>query len=525
MKTVILTILTFISLTTRAGSDLIYANGFELPACIQGEILYQEDFTAPDSTDWNGYNQWQESGNEVALANIVNNQARLIPVSSGYSLARMVHPVETQDAEATYSIYFENANTQGVGFYLRSNGGYLQQTDPTGQGYGVFVERFAAQGAGIGLWYENDGVEISFIRFYDPSFEILDETEYRVRYQVFQESPTTTRLRARFWQAGTTEPDDWQVSYLDDFVPLQNTSGGILVDAWSTQQNGDISDAIRVDDIEVTQLCNPLLNMSNLQTLETGFEFAEGPVWRDDHYLFSDITDNTIYRWDDMSGLQIHNANSGDSNGLNLTLDGSLLAAENTLRRVSIDDGNGPITLLDTYQGDQFNSPNDLVMSELGILYFTDPDYGLNGRPREIPFNGIYSYHPNTGLVAEYMGHQNNNKPNGIRLSPDQNTLYWNDSQAGHLNKMTINPDGSLSDLTRLAENLIIPDGMCIDQSGNIYVATWNGALEVFSPEGNRWGSIPTFETSTTNCTFGDSDLNTLFITTHTAIHRIFINL
>lgn len=254
MKKPLFILLLFIH-SVHAGDDVIFINSFELPSCVQGEVLFQENFTIADSTDWNGYNQWQESGNEVALAEIVNNQAKLIPLASGYSLARMIHPVENLNAEATYSIYFENANSQGVGFYLRSNGGYLDQTTPTGQGYGVFVERFDVQGAGIGVWYENDGTEISFIRFYDPSFEILDETEYRVRYQVFQESPTTTRLRARFWQAGTTEPNQWQVSYLDDFAPLQNTSGGILVDSWSTQQNGIITDAIRIDDIQVTQIC------------------------------------------------------------------------------------------------------------------------------------------------------------------------------------------------------------------------------------------------------------------------------
>jgi len=265
-------ILIFYSFTQicYAGDDVIFINDFEVPVCdpskecCEGNMLYTEDFTGNDFTDLNGYNQWQESGNEVALAEIINNQARLIPHASGYSLARMIHPVNNMNAEATYSIYFENATTQGVGFYLRANGGYLQQTNPTGQGYGVFVERFAGQGAGIGLWYENNGVEISFIRDYDPSYQIDNEVEYIVRYQVFQESPTTTRLRARFWQAGTTEPPQWQVSYLDDFAPLQNTQGGILIDSWSTQQNGTILDAIRVDNIEVTQLCNPVTGFSNV---------------------------------------------------------------------------------------------------------------------------------------------------------------------------------------------------------------------------------------------------------------------
>jgi hypothetical protein len=60
--------------------------------------------------------------------------------------------------------------------------------------------------AGINLWY--DGVEISFLRFYDAAFEILDETGLKSGYQIFQESPATTLkgvLASR-----TTEPTEWK---------------------------------------------------------------------------------------------------------------------------------------------------------------------------------------------------------------------------------------------------------------------------------------------------------------------------
>lgn len=514
------------SIVLAAGDDVIFLTGFEScdpkATCCANQILFTESFPEGNHDTWGG--EWLLPGFEVESEEIVNGQARFRPISSNYSLARIVHPLQVQDVEVNFTLYFENAETQGIGFYVRSNGGYLNQTFPTGEGYAVFVEKFVNNTAGLGLWYERDGAEISFIRDYSQNYELNDETPYRVKFQVYQLSDTTTQLRAKLWPVGGVEPEAWHVEHVDDYLPLQNTAGHFFLDSWSTQQSGEIIPATRVDDIEIKQLCNPLLGISSLQTLESGFEFAEGPVWRDDHYLFSDITANTIYRWDSTLGLQVHNANSGNSNGLNLTLDGSLLAAENTLRRVSIDDGSGTTTLLDSYQGNQFNSPNDLVMSDLGILYFTDPDYGLNGRPRELPYNGLFRFHPDTGLILEYVGDQFASKPNGIRLSPDQQTLYWNDSQAGRLNQMTINPDGSLSNLTQIAENLIIPDGMCVDQNGNIYVATWNAALEVFSPAGYHWGSIPTFETSTTNCTFGGADLNTLFITTHTAIHSITMN-
>lgn len=243
----------------QAGNDLIFADGFESSSCVAGTLLFQENFTTANLTPWDGFNQWQITGDGVAFAEINNGQAELIPVSSNtpYSLARMKHSLNAINAEATFSIYFENANTQGVGFYMRSNGGFLDHTNPTGQGYGVFIEKSLTQNnsPGIGLWYELNGTETFIIKDYDVSYEILDETEYRVRFQVIQETASSTRLQARFWQAGSSEPSIWQVSELDSHAILQNLSGGIVVDSYSSQSSGIVSTATRLDNIEVRQLC------------------------------------------------------------------------------------------------------------------------------------------------------------------------------------------------------------------------------------------------------------------------------
>lgn len=247
MKIIILLLL----LNKSYGDDVIFINGFEALACTP-EIVLTEDFNVSDQFDWGG--MWQESGDEVDVVEISSQEGRLIPLASNYSLARIYHPLVETDVEVTFSFVFENGATQGVGFYVRSNGGYLQQTNPTGQGYAVFLERFSGQPR-LGLWYENNGQEISFIRNFDPNYELFDEIKYSVRFHVFQEDANTTRLRARVWQSDATEPTIWQVSLTDNFVPLQNTSGGIAVDSWSTQTSGQITNAIRIDDIVVTKLC------------------------------------------------------------------------------------------------------------------------------------------------------------------------------------------------------------------------------------------------------------------------------
>ncbi len=64
----------------------------------------------------------------------------------------------------------------------------------------------------------------------------------------------------------------------------------------------------------------------------------------------------------------------------------------------------GVTPFLTAYDGKQFNSPNDLVFSPDGALYFTDPPFGLfnpatpnadldKDPRRQIAFNGVYRYH------------------------------------------------------------------------------------------------------------------------------------
>jgi hypothetical protein len=252
-------------LVTRvsAGDDIIFINGFDPCdpkfSCCQGTVLFSEAFAQSPASTWGG--QWQTPGFEVEVEEVVNGQGRLVPVSSGYSLARLGHPLAVVNAEASFTLYFEDATSQGIGFYLRANGGYLQQTMPAGAGYAVFIEKFRQDNGqpqpGLGLWYEHNGIESPLLIDFDQAYELLDETAYQVRFQVLQLNPAETRLRARLWPAGAPEPDTWPVSVVDDYAPLQATAGQLAVDSWSTTQQGTINVGTRVDDLVIRQLCPP----------------------------------------------------------------------------------------------------------------------------------------------------------------------------------------------------------------------------------------------------------------------------
>jgi gluconolactonase len=169
---------------------------------------------------------------------------------------------------------------------------------------------------------------------------------------------------------------------------------------------------------------------SSVERLATGFRWAEGPVWFGDGrcLLFSDIPNDRIVRWDETTGsASTFRQPSNYSNGLVRDRQGRLVACEHLTRRITRTEYDGRITVLaDRCDGKRFNSPNDIVCSRDGALWFTDPPFGIAGHwegeqaTPELP-QGVYRIDPSGGLtrvIDEMAG------PNGLAFSPDEKTLY-----------------------------------------------------------------------------------------------------
>ena len=89
-------------------------------------------------------------------------------------------------------------------------------------------------------------------------------------------------------------------------------------------------------------------------------------------------------------------------------------------------------TLLNNFQGRQFNSLNDVVLHTDGSIWFTDPIYGWEQgfRPDPQLRSQVYRFEPASGdvrAVADGFG-----RPNGICFSPDEQTLYITDTDWIH---------------------------------------------------------------------------------------------
>ena len=290
-------------------------------------------------------------------------------------------------------------------------------------------------------------------------------------------------------------------------------------------------------DAAFTRLAPPT---ARVERIAGGFHFTEGPVWRGDHLLFSDIPHSRIVRWQERpEGPEVRTfrvehaslADPGDMghcNGMTLDADDRLIVCGQGARRVTRTEADGRVTVLaDRYDGKRLNSPNDVVVHASGDIYFTDPPHGLRSRDEgnELPFQGVYRIAADgrLHLLVDDMTHTN-----GLAFSPDQRVLYIGDDVRGHVRAFDVRADGSLNDgrvfaATPLPETLDPdegpPDGMKVDRAGHLYV-TSIGGVWVFDPSGKPLGVIAVPE-QPSNVAWGDQDWRTLFITARTSLYRI----
>ncbi len=257
------------------------------------------------------------------------------------------------------------------------------------------------------------------------------------------------------------------------------------------------------------------------ERIATGFQFTEGPVWCDTELRFSDIPAGIIYAWRPDGVVTRWREPSGNSNGLTRSRTGALIACEHGNRRVSISDAQGnPHALIDHYDGKRLNSPNDVIVRSDGVVFFTDPPYGIDPADQEQPVNGVYAVHPN-GTVLRIA--EDFIRPNGLALSPDERTLYIDDSRRRHVRSFDLGADCSLSNGRILCDmdhpQLGSPDGMKVDEAGHLYVAGATG-IWVFEPDGTCLGVIALPELPA-NCAWGDADRKTLYITARTSVYKV----
>ena len=277
--------------------------------------------------------------------------------------------------------------------------------------------------------------------------------------------------------------------------------------------------------------------------ITTGLQFPEGPVaMPDGSVILTELFASRITRVAPDGTKTIVAEINGSPNGLAVGPDGALYLCNNgnaftplnagglmypgpfdeskyiggRIQRVDI--ATGTVTDLYTHCGTTaLRAPNDIVFDKQGGFYFTD--HGTRSE-RSADRTGIYYAKPDGSFIEEVAFPTDG--PNGIGLSPDENTLYWAETHTGRVYQRAITSPGKLAPPDASTVLCGLPgyqllDSLAVDGDGNVCVATIvNGGITVISPQGEVLQHIAVDDRITTNICFGGPDYQTAYITAST---------
>jgi len=272
---------------------------------------------------------------------------------------------------------------------------------------------------------------------------------------------------------------------------------------------------------------------TDLNKVFTGAIWSEGPCWIPSRksLRWSDIPNNRILEYfPETRETKTYKSDVEFTNGRTLDLDGTVLQCSHGLRHIERDTDGVVTTVIGKYDGVRFNSPNDVVVSRDGIIWFTDPPYGIiveiEGHPgvKEYEDCFVFAFDPKTQKLRPVV--TDVEEPNGLAFSPDESILYVADTSV--LFKATGNhhiraydmQDGRAKNgrtLIDIKEGVI--DGFRVDKDGNLWCSSEIG-VQIFTPAGVHIGTIPTPE-KVGNLAFGGDDGSDLFIAANTSLYHI----
>ncbi|HSX51783.1 MAG TPA: SMP-30/gluconolactonase/LRE family protein [Cellvibrio sp.] len=250
----------------------------------------------------------------------------------------------------------------------------------------------------------------------------------------------------------------------------------------------------------------------------------EGPVWINDALYFSDFVftngfSSRIQKLD-ANGMVTTAIDDSGSNGLAVDNKGLLVAGTHKYKGLSLfNPATGErTTIVDQFNGNPFNSPNDIAIAKDGTIYFTDPAFQRDAAPGGQEKTGVYrvATDGNVTLVDDTISN-----PNGIALSPAEDVLYVNGGGEQGLLRAYPIVDGVPQAGKDLITGLSIPDGMAIDCQGNIYLTEHIARkLRVYTPAGEQIAQAET-DANLTNAAFGGVEGKTLYLTGAGSVWKI----
>jgi gluconolactonase len=271
-----------------------------------------------------------------------------------------------------------------------------------------------------------------------------------------------------------------------------------------------------------------------LEQLFTGTSWGEGPVWLPElgRLRWSDIPQDRVLEYDPASGrTSVYATGVEYTNGRTIDRAGLVVQCSHGRRRVERDIGGCVTPIVERWAGGRFNSPNDVVVSRDGAVWFTDPPYGIHasgreGYPGESEYGECYVFRfdERTGEVEPVVTDMVH--PNGLAFAPDERVLYVSDTaylqvEGGPRELRAYDVvEGRCYGGRRVTE--VRPgatDGFRVDEGGRIWSSSAD-SVQVLTPEGDVLLKLAAPETISNLC-FGGADGRDLYVTGETSLYRV----
>ena len=254
--------------------------------------------------------------------------------------------------------------------------------------------------------------------------------------------------------------------------------------------------------------------------LMDGLTFGEGPRWHEEKFYFSDFYSHKVFSLDMDGNSEVIVEVPGQPSGLGWMPDGTMLIVSMKDKKLLSFNNNTLSEVADLSNLAGFHC-NDMVVDDQGNAYIGN--FGFNTYSgEEIRPANLILVRPGEDpcLAADDLLF-----PNGTVITPDGKTLIVGETYAARLTAFDINQDATLSnrrvwaDFTLDADegDIPLPDGMCLDVEGAIWVASPSTAEVIRVREGGVILDRISVETNAYACMLGGDDLKTLFICTSNA--------
>ena len=250
--------------------------------------------------------------------------------------------------------------------------------------------------------------------------------------------------------------------------------------------------------------------MGETRILLDGLRFPEGPRWHEGKLWFSDMHAGRVITLDPSGRAETVLTLDDEPSGLGWLPDGRLLVVSMHQRKVLRRERDGLVVHADLGGVARFHA-NDMVVDAAGRAYVGNFGFDLNGgEAQQTTKLALVHTDGRVEVAAEDLLF-----PNGTVITPDGRTLVIGETFAARLTAFDVGADGRLSNRRVWAQlEKAVPDGICLDAEGAIWVASpvSRGVLRV--REGGEVVQHIAVEHQAYACMLGGDDRRTLYVCT-----------